>query len=119
MRASKRQLSKWNISINSVAPWMTDTPLIFPSLRKVLKEANIPVQPTSAVAVAMAHSACAPDWTGKTVYAAGGRYTELEEPILTLESQWLGIENSKLWRVGQELDYLTATSKFPSHTMRY
>jgi len=47
-----------------------------------------------------------------TIYAAVGAYTELEEAILTLEPQWLGIENPATLRAGHELDYLTATVEF-------
>ena len=111
MRAMKKELQRQNIAINCVAPWMTDTPLIYPPLRKILAANNIPVQPASAVALAMAFSVTVPNWIGKTVYAAMSQYTELEEPILKLEEQWLGIENSKLFRIGQELDYLTATGE--------
>ena len=119
MRAMKKELQRQNIAINCVAPWMTDTPLIYPQLREILAANNIPVQPPSAVAIAMAFSATAPEWSGKTVYAAMSQYTELEEPILKLEEQWLGIENSKLFRIGQELDYLTATSEsMPSASTR-
>lgn len=46
-------------------------------------------------------------WTGKTIHVAAGTYTEIEEPTLRLEKEWLGLENAKMFRKGQELDYLT------------
>lgn len=111
MRACKRVLAKDEISINCVAPWLTDTALIFPGLRKLLNENGIPVQPAQAVALAYAYSASQEDWTGRTLYVSAGTYTELEEPILKFEHQWLGVENASQFRKGQELDYLTATSE--------
>ena len=109
MRATKRALAKHNISINCVAPWMTDTQLIPPPLNAFLTQHDIPVQPASAVALAMAASAATENWTGKTIYAACGTYTELEDAILSAEEKWLGIDNAKMFRVAQELDYLTTT----------
>jgi len=108
MRATKRSLLKDGISINCVAPWMTSTNLIPPALRKLLLQNNIPVQPPEAVALAMAYSASADNWSGKTIHTSGGKYTELEDPILSAEEQWLGKENSKAFRTAQELDYLVA-----------
>lgn len=109
MRATKRPLAKDNISINCVAPWMTDTQLIPAPLHSFLAKNDIPVQPASAVALAMAASAGTANWTGKTIYAACGTYTELEDAILTAEEKWLGIDNAKIFRMAQELDYLTST----------
>ena len=64
---------------------MTDTRLIYPVLRKTLAEANIPVQSTEVVALAMGYSMAKEGWMGKTIYVAAGTYTEIEEPILQLE----------------------------------
>jgi hypothetical protein len=94
---------------------MTDTRLIYPALRKTLAEANIPVQSTGAVALAMAYSVAKEGWTGKTIYVAAGTYTEIEEPILWLEKEWLGLENSRMFRMGQDLDYMTNTDVEKEH----
>ena len=115
MRAAKRVCAKDDIAINCVAPWMTDTRLIYPALRQALAKANIPVQPTQAVALAMGYSVAKEGWTGKTIYVAAGTYAELEEPILKLESEWLGVENSRMFRVGQEMDYMTSTEAESTH----
>jgi NAD(P)-dependent dehydrogenase (short-subunit alcohol dehydrogenase family) len=115
MRAVKRVCAKHDITINCVAPWMTDTRLIYPALRKTLAEANIPVQPTEAVALAMGYSVAKEGWTGKTIYVAAGTYTEIEEPILRLEEEWLGLENSRMFRLGQGLDYMTNTDVEKEH----
>ena len=105
MRAVKGVCAKDDIAINCVAPWMTDTRLIYPALREKLAEAKIPVQPAEAVALAMGYSVAKEGWTGKTIYVAAGTYTEIEEPILRLEKEWLGLENARMFRTGQELDY--------------
>ena len=94
MRAVKRFCAKDNIAINCVVPWMTDTRLIYPVLRKTLAEANIPVQSTEVVALAMGYSVAKEGWMGETIYVAAGTYTEIEEPILRLEKEWLGVENA-------------------------
>ena len=115
MRAVKRVCATHDITINCVAPWMTDTRLIYPALRKTLAEANIPVQPTKAVALAMAYSVAKEGWTGRTIYVAAGTYTEIEEPILRLEKEWLGAENARMFRMGQELDYMANTEAESTH----
>ena len=115
MRSVKRACAKDNIAINCVAPWMTDTRLVYPALRKILAEANIPVQPTEAVALAMGYSVAKEGWMGKTIYVAAGTYTEIEEPILRQEKEWLGVENVAMFRRGQELDYMTNTEAESTH----
>lgn len=115
MQAVKRVCAKQDIAINCVAPWMTDTRLIYPALRKTLAEANIPGQPTEAVALAMAYSVAKEGWTGKTIYVSAGTYIEIEEPILRLEKEWLGLENSRMFRMGQELDYMINTDVENEH----
>ena len=62
MRATKRALAKDNISINCVAPWMTATQLVMPPLHAFLEKNQVPVQPASAVALAMAASAGTENW---------------------------------------------------------
>jgi hypothetical protein len=37
---------------------------------------------------------------GKTIYVAAGTYTEIEELILRLEKEWLGVENAVMFRRG-------------------
>jgi NAD(P)-dependent dehydrogenase (short-subunit alcohol dehydrogenase family) len=115
MRAVKRVCAKHDVAINFVAPWMTDTRLMYPALRKTLAEANIPVQPAEAVALAMAYSVAKEGWTRKTIYVAASTYTEIEEPILRLEEEWLGLENSRIFRKQQELDYMTNTDIRKEH----
>jgi NAD(P)-dependent dehydrogenase (short-subunit alcohol dehydrogenase family) len=115
MRAVKRVCAKDNIAINCVAPWMTDTRLVYPALRKTLAEANIPVQPAEAVALAMGYSVAKEGWMGKTIYVAAGTYTEIEGPILRLEKEWLDVENAAMFRRGQELDYMTNTEADSTH----
>src|SRR4051794_9472039 len=80
MRSVKRVCAKDNVAINCVAPWMTDTRLIYPALRKTLTEANIPIQHTEAVALAMGYSVAKEGCMGKTIYVAAETYTEIKEP---------------------------------------
>jgi NAD(P)-dependent dehydrogenase (short-subunit alcohol dehydrogenase family) len=98
MRAVKRVCAKDGIAINCVAPWMTDTRLIYPALSKTLAEASIPVQYTEAVALAMGYSVAREGWMGKTIYVAAGTYTEIKEPILQLEK---GVESAAMFRRGR------------------
>jgi hypothetical protein len=88
---------------------MTSTRLIYPALRKTLAEANIPVQSSEDVALAMGYAAAKEGWTGKSIYVAAGTCTEIEEPILRLEKDW------RMIRSGQELDYMTSTDVEKEH----
>jgi NAD(P)-dependent dehydrogenase (short-subunit alcohol dehydrogenase family) len=109
MRAVTRACAKHNIQISCVSPWMTSTRLIYPALRKTLAEANIPVQSSEDVALAMGYAAAKEGWTGKSIYVAAGTCTEIEEPILRLEKDW------RMIRSGQELDYMTSTDVEKEH----
>ena len=43
-------------------------------------------------------------FSGKILYVAGGQSYEIEDALQELEPQWLGIENSRILKIGQ--DYL-------------
>lgn len=52
------------------------------------------------------HSGAAIPFSGKILYVAGGESYEIEDGIQSLESTWLGKENSEVLQKGQ--DFLTS-----------
>jgi hypothetical protein len=59
----------------------------------------------------MQHSAAKEAWMGKAIYVGAGTYTEIEEPMLRLEKEWLGVENAVMFPREQELDYVTEAER--------
>lgn len=108
MRATRTPLAAYDISINCVAPWMTESNLISPELRANLTKAGVPIQKTESVAAAIAYSCTMHPWNGKTIFVCNDTFTELEGPINDTEPQWLGEGNSRLWRQGQLTRYFSS-----------
>jgi NAD(P)-dependent dehydrogenase (short-subunit alcohol dehydrogenase family) len=110
MRALRNTAAKFNISINCVAPWVTETNLLQPGLRDRLAVSRVPIQKAESVATAIAYSVTAESWTGKTIFCCDDTFTEVEGPILELLPQWLGEENARLWNNAQETPYFVSKS---------
>lgn len=89
---------------------MTETNLLQPGLRDRLAIAGVPIQKAESVAAAIAFSATAELWTGKTVFVCNDNFTELEGPLLELLPQWLGEDNARLWNQGQKVPYFNSVS---------
>ncbi|MCJ1468780.1 hypothetical protein MMC07_007410 [Pseudocyphellaria aurata] len=121
MRGLRSSLPLQNISINCVAPGPTVTKIMPQQFTNSLSAAGLPVSSADVVGLAIAYSATArqtrrvepygkdPDeqvpgsWNGRTIYTLGDTYTELEEPIASMRSQWFGEENTHLTRMQQTL----------------
>ncbi len=103
-------MGTFNISISCVAPWMTETNLLQPGLRERLADAGVQIQKADSVSAAIAWSATAEAWNGKTIFVCGDAFTELEEALYELEPSWLGVKNSQLWRYAQETPYFVSKS---------
>jgi len=96
-RGLSKMLKPLNITINLVAPYFTESNLMFPDVRDFCTRKNIPVSDPSSVAKALAYNALkGGDWTGKGVWVAADKWAELEGPIAGLRKQWLGEEFDEL-----------------------
>jgi len=120
MRATKKALSNQNITLNLVTPWMTESNLMFDSLRQALIKYQIPINDPISIGKALAYSAVAgKEWTGRTIYVADNSFTEIEQAVQRLEPQWLGEKNAREFREAEKVDYFgdgdqPAPSNWPS-----
>ncbi|EJU00137.1 short chain dehydrogenase/ reductase [Dacryopinax primogenitus] len=106
MRATKKNLLKHGITINLVCPWMTESNLMFDSLREALIKHHIPINDPTSIGKALAYSAVSgQDWTGRTIYVADNTFTEIESKVQELEPGWLGEKNAREFREAEKVDY--------------
>ncbi|PVH90809.1 short chain dehydrogenase reductase [Periconia macrospinosa] len=97
-------------TINAVAPAATISRLLPKDLAKPIMEAGAPVSSAYHAGLAIAYSATAKQsrqvegygrdtkemiesegpWNGRVILTLGDTYTELEEPMASLRSQWMG-----------------------------
>ncbi|EJT99236.1 NADP-binding protein [Dacryopinax primogenitus] len=97
VRSLASTLKNDNITINLVAPFFTDSALMYPSLRTFCTSRNIPVSRASSVAKALAYNALrGSEWTGKGVWVAADKWGEVE----------VGLEESREKCLGDEFDEL-------------
>jgi hypothetical protein len=66
------------------------------AMRPMLEKAGVPINRASTCANAIAYCAVQGGYTGKTIYVADNKMTEIEGPIAELRPQWLGEFNAKL-----------------------
>ncbi|KAI9878963.1 MAG: hypothetical protein M1830_010017 [Pleopsidium flavum] len=110
-------------TINLVAPAATITRLLPADLAKPIVTAGAPVSSAMHVGLALAYSATANQahqvetygrdpaetvsapgrWNGRTILTLGEKYTELEEPIASLRSNWFGEYNTEMTAFQQKL----------------
>jgi NAD(P)-dependent dehydrogenase (short-subunit alcohol dehydrogenase family) len=81
------------IRTNVVAPWFTLTPFT-QKLAPTWAEKGLPANTPDDIAKAIVYLSVHTDYHGKSLYVAGGRYTELEEQIQSSRDIWLGEQNT-------------------------
>lgn len=81
------------VRTNVVAPWFTSTPFT-EKLAPLWAKTGLPANTPEDIAKAIVYLAVHSDYHGKSLYVAGGRYTELEEPIQASRDIWLGEQNT-------------------------
>ncbi|KAF2492609.1 NAD(P)-binding protein, partial [Lophium mytilinum] len=121
VRSLRHNLSQDNITINAVAPAVTETALVSPQFLGPIKAAGLPTSTARHVGLALVYSAVAREarkvevygkepsshitregpWNGRVIFTLGDSYTELEEPLADLRPQWMGEENTRLTRMQQ------------------
>ena len=124
VRSLRSTLPLSNISINAVAPAATMTKLLPANLAAPLMAAGLPVSTAHFVGLAVVYSAVASQkervedygkdgasssgtdagtgrWNGRTILTLGDEYTELEEGISRLKTEWFGKRNAELTRMQQ------------------
>jgi|SRR5579871_6382872 len=104
MRSLRDNITKFNIRINIVAPYMTKTPLgdAIPGLWDDLNRRGIPVQEPIWVARAVGLLACDEKYNGNTIYSAHSQLWEIEDAIRRLEPEWLGKENARIFDLSRK-----------------
>lgn len=119
VRSLRSTLSRFDISINAVAPAATITKLLPMNIAGPLMDAGLPVSSAHMVGLAVAFSAVARQsrmvetygketelglegkWNGRTIVTLGEHYTELEEKLSDLRPVWFGWRNADLTKKQQ------------------
>ncbi|KAJ5365742.1 hypothetical protein N7517_008628 [Penicillium concentricum] len=99
MRGLRSQLIRQNITINVVAPWMTITNMVPPSL--VTLWGNLPANQPWGVAHALLLPILQPEINGKAFFVAGHRIIDLEDTLMETQPLWMGEQLSSDIAEGQ------------------
>jgi NAD(P)-dependent dehydrogenase (short-subunit alcohol dehydrogenase family) len=89
--------AKFNIRINVVCPWATDTQMI-DNVRSIWGKHRLPLNAPNDVAQFIAQLATDKSLSGKSVLVAGGRGFDTEEGIDKTMSEWFGPLTDDFWR---------------------
>ncbi|KAL6406501.1 uncharacterized protein AUP68_09296 [Ilyonectria robusta] len=101
MRALRTETSKENITINTVAPWLTITPMVLPDWLQ--KWGHLPRNSATGVANALFLPILQPKVNGKSFFVAGDQIIDFEDTLYNAEPQWMGEQLSRDVRAGQKL----------------
>ncbi|KAF4334056.1 NADPH-dependent beta-ketoacyl reductase (rhlG) [Fusarium beomiforme] len=88
---------KFNVRINAVCPWATDTQLI-DGVRSIWAKHHLPLNTPDDVGQFIAQLAADKKLNGKSVLVAGGRGFDTEEGIDRTMSEWFGPETEEFLR---------------------
>ncbi|EXJ73910.1 uncharacterized protein A1O5_02204 [Cladophialophora psammophila CBS 110553] len=99
MRSLRTDLPKSNITINTVAPWFTATPMVPKALTDLWE--NLPANTPAGIAIALLLPIIQPEINGKTFFVAGNEIVELEDSLAKSQPQWMGEELSRNVDEGQ------------------
>ena len=109
LRSLAPNLPKFNIAMSVVAPYMTESGLMFPELRQKLQEAGVVINAAESVGLAMGYLA-AKKVNGKSLYCAADSWWEVEDQLHELMPQWLGEENCEQQRKAESASFFTSES---------
>ncbi|KAI7763508.1 hypothetical protein LZL87_010563 [Fusarium oxysporum] len=90
-------VAKFNIRINVVCPWATDTQMI-DNVRSIFDKHQLPFNTPNDVAQFIVQLAADKSLSGKSVLVAGGRGFDTEEGIDRTMSEWFGPLTGEFWR---------------------
>ncbi|KAJ4318663.1 hypothetical protein N0V84_006751 [Fusarium piperis] len=100
MRALYPELEGTNVTVNTVAPWLTVTPML---LEDWLQKWTLPKNTAAGVAKALFLPIVRPEMNGKSFFVAGNQLTELEDSLHDAEPAWMGQELCHQVRQGQAI----------------
>ncbi|KAF9773849.1 hypothetical protein IL306_008256 [Fusarium sp. DS 682] len=89
--------AKFNVRINAVCPWATDTQMI-DSVRSIWAKHHLPLNTPNDVGQFIVQLATDKTLSGKSVLVAGGRGFDTEEGIDRTMSEWFGPYTEEFWR---------------------
>lgn len=81
------------VRTNVVAPWFTATPFT-QKLVPIWAQNGLPINKPDDIAKAIIYLSVHTGYHGKSLYVAGGKYTELEGQIQSSRDIWLGEQNT-------------------------
>jgi NAD(P)-dependent dehydrogenase (short-subunit alcohol dehydrogenase family) len=97
MRSIYPNAPKFGVTINMVAPALTETGMMPPGARQQMEQMGFIVNNSDAVGRAVVFLAVGEKdesgvekWNGKTVYVAGDTFKEVEDAYNVSRSEWLG-----------------------------
>ena len=93
---------KYNVRVNAICPWATDTQILAGVKRRWVEE-DMPLNQPEDVAKMILQSAADGQLHGKAIYVAGGKGFDTEEGYDRCLPQWMGETNAKMWLKGQEI----------------
>ncbi|KAJ3546565.1 hypothetical protein NM208_g1939 [Fusarium decemcellulare] len=93
--------SAFNVRLNAVCPWATDTAM-FGHMRDAWVREDLPLNSPEEVARIIVQCATDKGIHGKAVYVAGGRGFDIEEGINRSEPLWMGEKQAEDLARGQE-----------------
>jgi len=109
LRSLSPNLPKFNIAMSVIAPYMTESGLMFPELRKKLQEARVMINTAESVGIAMGFLA-SKKVNGKGLYCAANSWWEVEDQLRLLEPQWLGQVNCEQFRKASSAHFFSSKS---------
>lgn len=104
MRALRPKVPKLNITVNIVAPWMTDSALLSDHHKGIMARSGVPVNDPQNVGRAIAYLSTGLV-NGKALWTGRNVFTEMEDAITRLQPQWLGEENTRAWHKANEEEF--------------
>ncbi|PVI02248.1 putative estradiol 17 beta-dehydrogenase [Periconia macrospinosa] len=114
MRGLHTEVVKEGVRINVICPWMTKTQMvkgIEDGWAKLKLPENTPEDVARSFLVCASaerstdgtkHEGARSPFAGKILWIGGGEAYEIEDAIQELEPKWLGEENSRVLKIGQE-----------------
>ena len=109
LRSLRPNVSKFNITLNIIAPYMTESRLMTENMRKILKEHKIPFNKPENVAKAMAYLVTEPI-NGKTVVSAADSFREIEDSLADTEYLWMGEKYTEIFKRAERLNLFVSKS---------
>jgi hypothetical protein len=92
---------KYNVRVNALCPWATDTQLL--GVKEKWVREKMPMNTPADVGRIMLQCSADRALNGKAIFITGGRFFDTEEGVDRTLPQWMGEQNAKEFLKGQEL----------------